>query len=223
MTTGELRHKIAERIHAHWRPPAPVPDPSPRSPFARLWRWFEDDIPPWVGFTLPLVCAFVPVILFAIFFPGLFGTIWSFAWLVPFAMDFAIVIGLGLNLKWHVVWAVTLWVQFFALVWFARNIDLLRRWDRFDKFVRRQEVRARSIYDRHHWVRKFHYTALVVFVFLPFSSGIIAGFLLGKLTGMHTRIALGAVFLGTVLWVSFLVWAGGYSVEWLQDQWNRVF
>lgn len=171
---------------------------------------------------LPILLAPAPLLLAALQAPDAVPKLSSILPLVVFALDVALLTGLCLQLKWWVVLGAALWMELMLLVWLMRNLDLLRRWRRFDRFVRRREAQAAQIYDRRHWIRRFHFWGVVGMTFLPLNTGIFTGVFIGKVTGLSDRTTVGAVFLGTTLWASFLTAVFALSVRTALDALSKV-
>lgn len=178
---------------------APPPPPSPS--VLRPWDWYKQ-LSAGLGFVLPIVLAGVPVLVAELLFPGSAGKVVSLASTTIIAIDVAIVFGLCVQLKWWFVLAVVYWIEFLLLAWLIKNLDLLRRWRFMSAFLQRREDRALAAYQRHRWIRRFHFVGVMLFTFLPLGSGVFVGTFIGKVTGMPDRIVFLAVYLGTVLWAS---------------------
>lgn len=198
--------------HPHHHEPIP---PKPARFRDDPWAWYLATFSAPVGFILPLALMLVPAAVISALYPDAAAKMVAFSVTLPFALDVGMIVGLQAGFKPWIVLVTTYWVEFLLLVWLMRNLNLLRRWPRFDGVLKRQEKKAVRLYEVHRWVRRFHVLGVATFVFLPFSTGVFVGILLGKLTGMPDRRALLAVYLGTIVWSAIFVWAGGHALEWI--------
>lgn len=172
------------------------------------WSVYAERLPGWAGLFLPLVLAPAPVLVAAFVRPGAVAEVWSLVGAAVAGLQFAVPLGIAYRFPPWTLLGVVLWVQFLFLAWIVRNVELLRRWRKFDAFLRRKEEAAARTYAHHHWLRRFHFLGLIVFIFLPVGSGLLTGVFVGKLTGMSDRRLVAAIFLGTLLWAVVLVFVG---------------
>lgn len=212
--------------------PLPTPRPGrvtvsvpPRESFWNRvdpWRWYQERIPAWVAFFLPIVLVPIPILLALIEQPEVIPKLWLIQLLTLLALDVAIVSGLLLNLHWWVVLSVILWMEFLLLVWLVRNLEIIRRWPPANRFLQRREARALRMYQQRTWIRRLHFWGIVAITFLPFGTGIWVSTFVGKVTGMSDRVLIGAVYFGTVLWSAFVTWVFAFSIEFAQPWIEKV-
>lgn len=181
------------------------------------WYWYTEVLPPGMSFFLPILLAPIPIVVAAIFETNLVGPVVQVIGATLVNPNAAIAYGFVIGLRPALALAIVLWIQLLLLVWVVRNVELLRRWKRFDRFLQKPEKRAQELYDRHHWLRKFHFAGMVVSVFLPFGTGILTGVFLGKLTGMSDRRLVTAIYVGTVLWLALLSGLGRALEGWVRS------
>lgn len=191
------------------------------------WVWYTERIPPWAAFMAPLILLPAPVLLAALVSPDAVPRVWQLELAALIGLQASIPLGISFRLEPWFILACSLWVQFLLLIWIVRNVELLRRWKRFDRFLRRQEEKALQTYDRKPWLRKFHFLGLTLFIFMPLASGLFTGVFIGKLTGMSDRRMAASIFLGTVLWALLFVYVGDFVGDYLSrvigDQWRDWF
>lgn len=212
----------------HPRAPLPASLPTQTRDPARhawwdAWSWYSRRFPPWATLTIPVLLATVPTILASILLPQAVPKIWAMQVIVIFALDAAVVAGIVSQLTWWLVLGVILWMEFLFLIWLLANLRVLRRVPRLNRFFAKQELKAARLYQRKRWIRRFHFLGVMVFVFLPLNSGIIAGVLVGKLTGLRDSRVIAAVYLGTILWASLLTWATVLGVHLLEPVLDNIF
>lgn len=221
MGTGEngTRGRAARVFHAGINtrgqgrfPLAPSKALRALSPLRRAWYWYTKQAPAWLPFVVPLLLMFAPFVLALVELPQAAGAIASISGTVIFALDVAIVTGLAFNLEWWVVLATVIWMEGLFTVWLVSNLELIRRWRSADRFFVRRERHAETVYRRRAWIRRFHFWGVVVFTFLPLSSGVIVSTFLAKFTGMGDRRTVAAVMLGTATWAAFLTWVFAASI-----------
>jgi uncharacterized membrane protein len=202
----------ARRIPNPGSPPARAGVTGPKPPHwsrhVDPWYWYTERLPASLSLLLPLLLALAPLVLARLLDAALVAPVWQLELLALVGLQLAIPFGIFQHLAPWFILAIVLWIQFLLLVWLVRNIEILRQWGRVDRFFRRQEEKAARAYERHHWLRRFHFVGLVFFIFLPVGSGLVTGVFVGKLTGMTDRRLVASIFLGTLLWAVLFVWIG---------------
>lgn len=183
----------------------------------RFWAWYELRMPTIWSVILPLVLIPAPAALSYVVLPEAAPKIWGVGLLAIVAIDGALGVGFAADLTWWVVLGCVMWTETLVLLWLLRNLDLLRAWPRFDRFIRKREAKAIRAYRKRQWMRKSHVLGVAIFVFLPLSSGIFAGALVGKFTGLSNPRTFVAVMAGTFVWAALLSVAFYFSIDFVQE------
>lgn len=168
------------------------------------------------GFFGPILLFFLPILPLAILRPELVGPTMSFyAVAALLGVDVSVVAGLAAGLHWWYIFLWVMWGQMLLTAFLLWNLRFLRRWKRADAWFTRREARAIVAYERHAWLRKFHFWGLMFFTILPIGSGVYIGVLIGKYTGLDDHKTWLALMIGTAIWLFLLVYFGVH----LWDRW----
>lgn len=198
--------------------------------FNQLEAWLDEVTPTARSYWLKGLGFIGPVFLFLLPIPFLFvydagiaaRTLSFYPAAAVFGVDVSAALGIAAGFTWWWVFAWTMWGQMMLCAFLLWNFNLLRRWDRADRYFATKEEKARQAYHRRPWLRKGHFWGLTLFTVLPLGSGIYIGVPLGKYTGLADFKTWGALMLGTAIWLLILSYLGVHFWDQLLPDW-RLF
>ncbi len=209
-------------------------DPStpsaPSDTIGRLDEWRAEVAPKarnyWLrglGFIGPIFLFLLPIPFLYLYDAGIASRTLSFyPAAAVFGVDVSAALGIAAGFTWWWVFAFTMWGQMLLCAFLLWNFNLLRRWDRADRYFAKKEKKAIEAYQRRPWLRKGHFWGLTLFTVLPLGSGIYVGVPLGKYTGLADTKTWAALMLGTAVWLLILSYFGVHFWDRFLPDW-RLF
>jgi uncharacterized membrane protein len=187
----------------------PLSETSPSVRGVSAWRHV-------VSLSLPVILFLIPAGLLSWLRPDLAPGTWTFYSITVAGLDVGLGTAVVLNFEWWYILVWTMWSQALLAAFLLINMRLIRAWPRLDRFFARQELKALKAYEKHQWLRRFHFWGFCFFIVLPVGSGVYLGVVLGKMTGLDDRKTWLALMLGTAIWAAVLIFALIHAWDWAQ-------